>query len=452
MIRQLVAVITLCCGLSAAQGAPIELSEPFTQSRPLLTRSEVRTTGKVFALNAKGQSEPLDLSATAVLQFRSRRLAPSGRDAAALREAREFEIAQLDTTVAGHQTRTQLPAQLKRVVTTGQRDGLLNYCPQVLMTREALDLLDMPGDPLALIAMLPQDSVETGATWAAPDWAGQMLAGIDTADAVKCDCTLTSANDQQVVISIQATVSGQRLGSASTVTVTGTMHFSPVGKFISGASLTYAVKSEVGTINPGLEAQIVVNITRQIAPEPGLLTDEYIASLPLEPNPAALELVFDAIPWGLRLLHDRSWHLFQAVYEGQHPVAILRLMNSGSLICQCNIAPVTAAQPGQRTPPEQFEQDISQSLGSRLQKLSEQEEIPLENGRFLYRVVAEGEVELKGDDKTLKLPMNWIYYLSTNADGRQTSFVFAVEPHLRETLADRDRQLMMRLSYFGIPK
>ncbi|MCA9081891.1 MAG: hypothetical protein KDA58_15125 [Planctomycetaceae bacterium] len=432
-----------------SRAEPVQLVEPFTSPLTLATHSQVVTQGKVFALNAKGMQEPLEIQASASLRFRSRRLPPAGREAVALREAREFTEAHVETTVAGHQTKSDLPAQLKVIVAAGQREGVRSYCPRVLMTRESLDLLEMPGDPLALIALLPDQAIEPGGEWTPSDWAVQMLAGMESATETTCTCKLDSSDGGVANVTLQANVVGQRQGASATVKLVGRFAVQIAQQYITGANLTYSVKSEVGTINPGLEADVNVRLARQPVAEAGLLTTELLESLPLEPTETALELVFDAVPWGMRVLHDRSWHLFQAVYDGQHPVAILRQMESGSLVCQCNIAPVSQVKPGDRTPPVQFEQDIQQSLGNRLKTLTEQEEIPTADGRFIYRVVAQGEVELKGEDKALQLPMNWIYYLVTNRDGRQISFVFAVEPHLRETLGERDRQLVTRMSFFG---
>lgn len=439
-------------GASRALAAPIEIVEPATDSRIFTTKSEVQTKGNVFTLNAEGEKESLGLSATAQLQFHARRLPPAGRDAEALRAVREFISAGVETEVSGYKTSAALPAQLKTVVAAGTREGIRSHCPQVLMTREALDLLEMPGDPLALVALLPLETVEVQAEWSPPEWAAQMLAGVEAAETSVIKCQLESVDQGYALITVTGNVAGQRLGSVSTVRFTGRIQYNIAEKFISGARLRYEVKSDVGTINPGLEAQVDVNFTRTLAAAPGLLTDAYLESIPLNTPSAALELVFDAVPWGLRLLHSRGWHLFQAVYDGQHPVAILRFMEQGALVSQCNIAPVLAAAPGQRTPPAQFEKDIQASLGNRLLQLTEQEDIPTKNGQFIYRVVAVGEVEIKGDKGAVKLPMNWIYYLCTNPDGRQVSFVFAVEPHLRETLGQEDRNMVTSVSFFAVPK
>ncbi|MEZ5939886.1 MAG: hypothetical protein R3C18_00755 [Planctomycetaceae bacterium] len=441
--------------LSTQSVRAVELTENATDTRTFQTKSQVRTTGQVFTLSSEGKKDPLALSATAQLQFRSRRLPPGGRDAEALRAVREFEVARVDTEVSGFKTAVVLPAQLKTVVAFGTREGVRSYCPEVLMTREALDLLEMPGDPLALIALLPLESVEVGGTWSPNEWAIQMLSGVEAAESSKMTCTLESADQTTAVFAFTGDVTGQRLGAVSTVQFTGRVQYNVAEKFISAAKLRYSVKSEVGTINPGLEAQVDVDFTRGLSNTPGMLTDAYLQNIPLNAPETALELVFDAVPWGLRLLHGRGWHLFQAVLEStesQHAVAILRLVDQGALVSQCNIAPVTNVQPGKRTPPQEFERDIQISLGSRLTKLSEQEDIPTSNGRYIYRVVAEGEVEISGDKGGVKIPMNWIYYLCTNSDGRQVSFVFAVEPELRETLGQQDRNIVTSASFFAVPQ
>ena len=435
-----------------AQAEPVDLAEPATDTRTFTTRTSVVTTGKVFTFNSDGKPEPLELKATAQLEFHSRRLPSAGRDAESLRSAREFVSAQVDTEVADFKTGAKLPAQLKTVIASGTREGVRSYCPDVLMTREALDLLEMPGDPLGLVAILPGDPVDVGAEWTPPEWAAQMLAGVEAAETTEIKCNFESIDKGYALFAVNGSVKGQRLGSIATVTFVGKVQYNIAEKFMTGARMRYQVKSDVGTINPGLEAQVDVTFSRSKAAGPGLLTDAYLQAVPLDPPAAALELVFDAVPWGVRLLHSRSWHLFQAVYDGQHPVAILRMMNSGALVSQCNISPVLSVKPGERTPPQQFEQDIQQSLGARLKQLVDQEDIPTQNGQFIYRVVAEGEVEITGDKGAVKLPMNWIYYLCTNTDGRQVSFVFAVEPHLREQLGQEDRNIVTSTTFFKPPQ
>ena len=108
---------------------------------------------------------------------------------------------------------------------------------------------------------------------------------------------------------------------------------------------------------------------------------------------------------------------------------------------------VAATAPGQSTPPEKFEADIQQALGDRFRKFVSREKIPTDDGRSLMRVVAEGELELRGDNGSVQIPMNWIYYLCTGRDGRQVSFVFSIEPAYLEALGRRDVAMVESLRF-----
>jgi hypothetical protein len=50
------------------------------------------------------------------------------------------------------------------------------------------------------------------------------------------------------------------------------------------------------------------------------------------------------------------------------------------------------------------------------------------------------------------LPIQWIYYLVTSADGgQQASMAFTLEPNLAERFGSADRQLLARLRFLTPP-
>jgi hypothetical protein len=122
-------------------------------------------------------------------------------------------------------------------------------------------------------------------------------------------------------------------------------------------------------------------------------------------------------------------------------------MQHGSLVCQCNLSPIPAAAPGQHTPLEQFEADIQQALGDKFKQFKSRDRIPVDDGRTILRLVAEGEMSVDGEQGTVRLPMNWIYYLCADRTGKQMSFVFVVEPAYMELLAGRDLQMVKSLRF-----
>jgi hypothetical protein len=194
-----------------------------------------------------------------------------------------------------------------------------------------------------------------------------------------------------------------------------------------------------------------VRIKRTIAEKSGRLTDALVKAIPISPEEDALSLLFDAEPWGARMRHSRDWYLFHAVMEGPAQVAILRLIDRGSLIAQCNVSPIAAVAPGQTTPLEQFEADIKASLKNRLKSITAREQVNVDNGMKVFRVVAEGQFTIKGKanekDAETTVPTHWIYYLCTAPNGQQASFVFAVESSLLEQMGSKDEELVRSLQF-----
>jgi hypothetical protein len=408
---------------------------------------QVAIGGQVKTSSGPGKTVDLELSASASYRFRERRLPGAGRDAAALRSLREFDEARVDTKIGDRSTSLTLPAAMRRIVAQGRREGVLRYSPDVLLTREALDLLETPGDPTAVLALLPARAIELEERYDVPEWAVEMLAAVDAATKAKMTGKLVSVSDEKARIQLNGTLDGARLGASTRITLSGELVFDLTQKLVVELDLTYEEQSAIGTVAPGVDSQVRVVFERMVVPEVGNLTDEALDAVPLEPPADRLALAFVAAPWGLRLAHSRGWHVFHASFDQDPQVAILRLVDQGNLICQCNFAPIATVAAGEHTPLEDYEDSIRRSLGSGFGAIVARERIPAEDGRSIFRVTTEGKYVLSGGEATQPIPMNWIYYLCTHPSGRQVSFVFAVEPGVRERLAGQDVQIVQSLQF-----
>ena len=427
--------------------AATTLREPEGSDRVVQVSVAVTTTGSVFTSGGKDKSQKLPIEAEAKFRFRERRLPSGGRDAQALRAAREFEVAHLETNISGRKSEQSLLAANKIIVASGAETGVWVYCPHGLLSRETMDLLELPGEPLALQALLPTEAVEVGGKWTPNPWAVQMLATVEAVQKSEMTCELVSVKGDTATIQLEGSILGQRYGANTEAQVTGTLTFDLKSQLISTAKLTYAIKANIGTVSPGIDARVETVVTRQITPKTGELTNALLESLPVSPPRGVEMLAFDATPWKSQLLHDRGWHLFQAVLDGPKQVVIFRLMESGSLICQSNVAQIPAASPGKHASLDQFEADIKNSLGQRFKTLHPRERIPTDNGQIIYRLVAEGSTVLTSDKGAVEVPMQWNYYLLAAPSGQQLSFVFAIEPQLVEQLGDRDVEMVKSVRF-----
>lgn len=436
-------------GASALAG--VTLHEPEGSDRTVQVSVSVNTAGSVFTAGGVEKSQKHVLQADARFRFRERRLPPGGRDANALRAAREFEVAQLETTISGRQTEESLPASNHLIVSSGAATGVWVYCPTGMLSRESMDLLELPGEPLALQALLPTEVVEIGGKWSPNPWAIQMLATVEAVQKSAMSCELVSVKGDIATIDLSGSVLGQRDGANTDVQVTGQMTYDLKAQLLSSAKLTYNVKANIGTVSPGIDARVETIVTRQVTSTKGLLTNALIEGTPISPPSGAETLVFDAEPWKVQLRHDRGWHLFHAVFEGSNQVVIFRLMENGSLLCQSNVAQIPKAAAGQHASIDQFEDDIQKNLGQRFKALQPREKIPSDSGLTIYRVVAEGQTTLvKEKDKvqeSIKVPMQWNYYLVAAPSGQQLSFVFAIEPALVEQLKARDLEMVKSVRF-----
>lgn len=451
--RSFLKVCCVVCFLPASSSncfaEKLELFETYTNELTYDCEATVASKGDVFFTKSEDEKDREKLGASAAFRFLERRLPPAGRDALAYRAVRQFHSTNLKTTVGNHLTEVTLPQEASVIVSEGFREGIRHYSPNTKLTRDSLDLLELPGDPLVLIGLLPLEPVEIGEQWEPSDWVMQMLTGIEAVETTELQCQLSAANSVSAKVSFTGKIKGQRFGANTEVEVRGTLIFDLRTSHIARTQAIYNIKADVGTVDPGLDLTVSSNLVRNVSSAKSPFTEEFLESIPLEPPKEKLELVFNAPPWGIRLEHDRNWHIYQAILDSKdaaiskiQPVAIFRLIEHGSLVCQANFSPKLKSAPGQIIPIEQFESDIQQSLGKNFKSIADKEELMTPDGRTIYRVVADGEQEYKGIKGSVMISMNWIYYLVTNNAGHQLSFVFAVEAPLVEQLAKRDLEFV----------
>lgn len=439
--------VTWCVGFACAE--PLTLEESYTDDQVYRCQAKIDSQGKVFFIESEESEDQIPLTAEASFQFTERRLPPAGRDALAFRSVRHFQHAQMKTTVDTHVTQVRLPQPAALIVSEGYREGVRHYSPQTKLDRDSLDLLGIPGDPLVLAALLPAQPVEVDESWKPSDWVMQLLTGIEAVESTELNCQLTAANSISAKITFSGKIEGQRFGAQTKVDVKGTLIFDLRTSHVARTQAIYTIRSKVGTIEPGQDVVVTSNLIREVADQPGVLTRELAETVPLDPAAEQLELMYRVPEWGVELEHGREWHLFNAVTAGEGQVAILRLIENGSLICQCNVSPMLKAAPGQLVPIDQFESDIQQSLGDNFKAVKESDTLDLPDGRRAHRVLVDGQREVRGDKGAAIIPMTWLYYLVVDPGGRQLSMMFAVETPLVEQLGDRDRQLVEQQRFVG---
>lgn len=353
-----------------------------------------------------------------------------------LRAVRYYRAAEATIRVGDQKTMPRLSGDRRLVVVhepAGQKPVLLS--PQRHLTREDLDLIDVPGNTALLESLLPDEAQQVGDQWEHERRAAEVLFGLEAVSSAKLHSKLVDVASNEAIVELTGTIHGAVGGVAADLDVRGEYRFDLRRKLITRAALSIKEDRSVGHAAPGFEVQARLRLTRKPQPRSEYLNDGIVAAVPPE-IPAGQELLdFVSRAGSFRLLHDRRWQ----VMVDQTKVTILRFIDRGDLIAQCNISQLTDLPAGQHLQLEQFESDIQKSLGEQFGQFVESSQSENELGYRVLRVVVVGVVS--------KLPIQWTYYHISNDEGRRVSYVVTMEGKYVERFAVADLALASSLEF-----
>jgi hypothetical protein len=304
------------------------------------------------------------------------------------------------------------------------------FSPQGTLTREELDLVEMLGDSLLIEGFLPERPVAKGESWSHSKSLLAAAFGLDEIRATDVKSTLTEVTDASAVIELVGRIDGAVGGVTSRIAVKAKYRFSRKSKRIDWFGLAVREDRDVGHVAQGLD--VVAKLKMQIQPRDKCerLSDDALRGLALTPTDAATQLLCESPKGDWQFSHDRRWF----TVSNEHDMAVLRLIDRGELVAQCNVAPLARALPGKQATLEAFQEDIKEVLGKNFgQFISAAQRANDKNYRVLH-VVAGGTVS--------ELPIQWHYYLVADEQGNQVVFTFTVEESLAKRLGEIDRDLV----------
>lgn len=431
---------------SAADAADerYELNVDPADGRVVKVASQLQVTGSLYT--QPGKDKALKLEVDAKFGYDERRLPGAGRDAKGLRAARYYDQASSSIHAGDRLSNHTLRDDLRLIVAEGKSDGLELFSPSGPLTYDELELLRTPGDGLLATALLPEGAVEVGESWKPGDWVMSCLTGIEAAEKTALLCRLEAVDERVARVSVEGEITGVVLGTPAHVKLAGRYLFDLDQRLLKRLEFTQIEKRSIGAVSPGLDLSARVIVVQAVNPRPRRLTEQDLAQVPLEANAASKLLVFDAPAWSVRFHHDRHWHLFHQNAE----LAILRLIDEGQPIAQCNIKRLADAGRGKHVSEEEFESDVRRGLGKNLQEIVQAEKLKLQEGLFVYRLVAVGAATRENEKKEpISSPMQWVYYLVANEEGRQLSLVFTIDATLAEKLESRDIAIVGGLEFLA---
>lgn len=314
--------------------------------------------------------------------------------------------------------------------------------PHGPLTRDELEMIDLPGNSLVLDRLLPEGAVRIGDTWPITAEPMPALLALDVASQSGVKAELTEVHDDLARIKLAGTVQGAVGGVATEMRLDGQADFDLVHRRLKTVHLIIREKRSLGFVSPGLDvkAQIAIEITPlagsdQLADAAVKEAIEATKEQDAHPQPLLLESAGH-----FQLFCDRRWHATRDDAE----LVVLRYVDRGELVAQGNISPLPNLPAGQNVNLEQFQDEVKRSLGKHFGEFEAVAEGKTSSGLRLLKVFAVGTVS--------ELPIEWRYYLVLDSHGRRAALAFTLEGKLIERFADADAPLVDSLQFTALPE
>jgi hypothetical protein len=179
-------------------------------------------------------------------------------------------------------------------------------------------------------------------------------------------------------------------------------------------------------------------VIRRPAPLPQELADAAIGNLALEVTPER-QILQQLSPDGkYNFLHDRRWH----TYWEDRKFTVLKRLEAGKVIAQCNLANGPPAGKGRHQDLTQFRDDIRRSLKQRFVQFLGAGEVEGDPaGGFRYKVGVQG--------KEGELGVLWYYYLIASPEGDQVLATFTLAEQDAKAFGEQDLEMIGSLQWFA---
>jgi hypothetical protein len=421
-------------GLPADRVTLVEEAKPGEATRATI---ELKAEGsfKPATLPSAPEAKPLALKVETRLVFVDRVASIDGRTQAR-KTVRQVEQAAATINGEVRPSSSALRPEVALLVAERLEGSVKVASPGGPLTRSELELVQQPGDPLALASLLSNKPVAVGDRWTVGDLAARNLSGYDALASNSLEGTLEVIDATSARVRLLGTIRGAALGGEGSMACDGSFTFDRKTRRIEKLVLRRAETRRPGPVEDGLDVKSVITLTRTAIEAPRPLDDETFVTRAIEPS-ASLDLLLFQSPEGkATLLHDREWHL----YWDDPRQAVLKRLDRGEMVAQLNLAIGPNAGKGRHQDLNQFRDDIRKVLGERFVQFVGQGEVDgAPAGGFRYKVTVQGR---QGDAGVL-----WHYYLLAGPEGDQLIATFTLGLAQQAQFGDQDLRLIGSLEW-----
>ena len=305
-----------------------------------------------------------------------------------------------------------------------------------MLTRQELDILDVPASAFPPELLLPNKTVEQDETWSVPASTAQQL--LRLSEVRRCELTskILEVSDDRVKVELTGTVEGTADGAVTKIELRGNYHFDRADRLVTWFAMAIGEEREIGFAAPGFKATAKIRSARQAIERSDAIPASYVEQLTRQaPGSADYMLEFDSTDEvHFRAALDRNWHFV----KHQKSSAMLRYVDEGDLLATCKLDRLNRLPTGNQITLSGFQADVQSALGENCQEILSASQSVNPQGVRMLRVAAGGEVK--------ETPIRWVYYHLSDDEGQRLSMIFTFEASLESRLSSADEALTSSIS------
>ncbi len=364
------------------------------------------------------------------LDYREQLVAWSPDPNAVSRSIRDYKTAKATFDV-DDQTTERILADDQQLMFAEVRNGLSNLTgAKNKLTREQLDLVNIVANTLALDRLLPGQELAEGDTWKHDAATLAALLCMDHVAVCEVTSIVTAESERQVQIRMAGTVHGTIDGTPTEMELRAAYLFHLDKKRITRFNFAIKEARKSSGIVPGLD--VVAKAFVEIDPEQKPLTVSPAIKKFAErtSEPLTRTLIYESPKQDFRFEYDASWY----ITAEERDLYSFRYLYDHELAAHCNLSVLAPRSAGRHTPLDEFERDVRQSLGDKLESVSAATEWQTKRGYNCLGVIAEGKVN--------DVSIQWRNYLVSTDNAPRLSLAVTLEKERSDAFADAERQII----------
>lgn len=436
--------------LSADEEAPSTKEAKFRRDLPEGHKQSVQISVDVtgqLKLNADGKEvRKLPMLVKGSINYVERQLAPvksTTKDAPAsiARWARHYGKATATITINDQPMEQGLREDRRLFAINNETASAVLFSPMGPLTREELELVDVPFGTTYLGRLLPKSTLGTGigSSWKLTDNDVAALLCLDNVSQHDISVTLKEIAGGDAKASIEGKAQGAVAGVSTEMDISATFNYTLAKQQVTWLNASISEDRAIGHAQPGYVAQTKLKIIIDPTETAEEVSDKALGDLPTTANVATTLIDFQSSEAKFELAHDRRWRTMADAKD----LAIMRMIDHGDLIAQCNISRLPPLPKGSQLTLEGFQADIRKSLAKSFGQFIEAGQSVNDRGQRILRVIVTGMAS--------ELPIHWAYYHVSDEAGNRAVIVVTLEMSLVEKYPALDTQILAGFNFIGTP-